>query len=271
MSTRMILLNYTSVGSYGFGGMFALVSGFKATITARLSGAPLEVRGFPLGDGKLYEWGVEPRRLDESEVPTGTYVYKKHPAFVAATGGYGTIPALLSEDGTIGCCEGNAIARMVARAGTRAQLYGTTPWETAQIDMFLDKCLVLERDLGPLIDATLFGAAGGFELTPLQREKLDGEARKWLTAIDRHLQGREFLVGSTISVADVVLACQLLVPWCCVLDPALKAAHPALGAHLAKLWAMPELAVDLGDAVRALTEEFERRRGATERTGDPSK
>jgi len=54
--------------------------------TARLNGADLEVRGFPLGEGKQYEWGLTPRRLAPEEVPDGPYSYRKHPAFVAATG-----------------------------------------------------------------------------------------------------------------------------------------------------------------------------------------
>lgn len=264
MARKLILLNYNSTGAHGFAGMFALAGGYKATIAARLNGADLEVRGFPLGDGKLYEWGLVPRRLPADEVPQGVYTYKKDPAFVAATGGYGTIPALLAEDGSIGCCESNAIARAVARSGDRVQLYGNTPWETAQIDMFLDKCLVFERDRGDWIDATLFGESAGFVLSDDQIAKHRAGARKWLSSIDSHLDRREFLVGASISLADVVLACQMLVPWCCLLDDELKAAFPNLGAHLSKLWEMPEFKADLGGAVTALTEQFQSRRGQSE-------
>lgn len=270
---RLVLLTYTSVGDHGYGGMFALAGAFKATATARLNGANLEVRGFPLGDGKLYEWGLDVRRLDPSEIPEGVYTYKKDPAFVAATGGYGTIPALLKEDGSIGCCESNAIARVVARQGTGQPMYGETLWQTAQIDMFLDKCLVFERDQGPWIDATLFGAAGGFELSESARAKHQASATRWFGAIDHHLEGRAWLVGDRVSVADVVLACQMLVPWCCMVDDETKAAHSALGAHLDQLWSMPEIAEDLGDAIHALTVEFGDRRERTEQgaagpTGD---
>jgi glutathione S-transferase len=267
MSTdKLILLTYTGVGQSGYGGMFALAGGFKATITARLNGADLEVRGFPLGDGKLYEWGLNLRRLEPDEIPQGTYTYRKDPAFVGATGGYGTIPALLSPDGTWGCCESNAIARMVARSGRTAPMYGTTPWETAQIDMFLDKCLVFERDQGPWIDATLFGASGGFELTDASRARHESEARKWLAALDGHLEGRTTLVGERLSVADVVLACQMLVPWCCMLDDSVKTSVPHVAAHLDRLWRVPEVDEDLGDAVHALTTEFAARRGRIETT-----
>ena len=265
----LILLNYTSTGDAGFGGMFALAGGFKATITARFNGAPLEVRGFALGEGKLYEWGLALRKLAPEEVPEGVYTYKKDPAFEKATGGYGTIPALLSEDGSVGCCESNAIARAVARAGQpdRTPMYGNNDWERAQIDMFMDKCLVLERDVGPWIDATLFGAAGGFMLDDAGVEKYRGIAMKWLRAADAHLSDNEFLVGAAISVADVTLACQLLVPWCCMLDDAAKNALPHLRDHLAKLWAMPEIAADIGDAVAALTEQFAARQGNVEKPG----
>lgn len=265
MSKKLILINYTSVGEMGYGGMFALAGGFKATITARLNGANLDVRGFPLGDGKLYEWGINLRRLETEEIPQGQYTYKKDPAFVKATGGYGTIPALLSEDGTIGCCESNAIARIVARSGSRAELYGKNLWETAQIEMFMDKFLVFERDRGPWIDATLFGPSYGFELSEVDLTKHRDESKKWFAAIDHHLEQRDFLVGDSISVADVVLVCQMLVPWCCLVDEAIKSQYQRLDKHLKKLWAMPEFEVDIGDAVRALTKEFAQRAGKTEK------
>jgi glutathione S-transferase len=265
MST-LILLNYTSTGSSGFGGMFALAGGFKATITARLGGAPLDVRGFALGEGKLYEWGVHLRKLAEDEIPQGRYTYRKDPAFVKATGGYGTIPALLSEDGSIGCCESNAIARTVARACTKRPMYGRSPWEQAQIDMFLDKCLVFERDTGPWIDFVLFGDSGGFSLDEQSVLKYKDIALKWFKAVDGHLSGRSFLVGEEISVADVVLACQLLVPWCCLLDEATKDETPHLRSHLQKLWEMPEFKADLGEAITALTNQFTARQGKKEQS-----
>lgn len=261
----MILLNYTSTGDSGFGGMFALAGGFKATITARLGGLDLEVRGFPLGDGKLYEWGLDLRRLEEHEVPTARYTYVKHPDFVRATGGYGTIPALLAADGSVGCCESNAIARAVARACPRPML-GATPWEHNQVDMFLDKCLVLERDVGPWIDVALFGEEMGFALSDEDIARYRGVLCKWLTAVDAHLAGRRFLVGDGLTVADVVLACQLLVPWCCLVDHEDKASWPNLAAHVRALWSTPEIHHDLGDAVTALTEQYAARRARAERS-----
>jgi glutathione S-transferase len=265
-SDEMVLINYTSIGEAGYGGMFALAGGFKATITARLGGVDLTVKGFALGEGKLYEWGLAMRRLADDEVPHGVYTYKKDPAFVKATGGYGTIPALLAKDGSAGCCESNAIARTIARASKNRPMYGRTTWEQAQVDMFLDKCLVFERDVGPWIDFALFGESGGFHLDDRAVARLRDVALKWLRAVDGHLEGRGWLVGDDVTVADVALGCQLLVPWCAMLDDEIKSAVPHLAAHLAKLWAMPEFAADLGDAVKALTDEYASRRGNVERT-----
>jgi hypothetical protein len=58
----------------------------------------------------------------------------------------------------------------------------------------------------------------------------------------------------------------MLVPWCSMLDDSVKTSVPHVAAHLDRLWRVPEVDEDLGDAVHALTTEFAARRGRIETT-----
>jgi glutathione S-transferase len=119
---------------------------------------------------------------------------------------FGTVPAAFSRDGKIGIFESNSIMRAVARLGaSRFPLYGHDVYEASRIDSFLDASLVFARDsqiyLLSLVSAKL--------TTEIHTRMRDGFA-VYLGGIEQALSpDREFLVGESVSIADICFAAEL--------------------------------------------------------------
>src|SRR5208283_854169 len=115
---------------------------WKATITARLSGVDIEIRGSSPKELQSWLWDFDARPLSgddgsASEEVRGRVGFKrplhKTRSFLEAHP-FGTVPAAFSPDGKVGIFESNSIMRAVARLGnSKVQLYGRDPYEASRI------------------------------------------------------------------------------------------------------------------------------------------
>jgi enoyl-CoA hydratase/carnithine racemase len=130
---------------------------WKATITARLCGVEVEVRGASAGDLTQWLWDFDARPITdvapdvlaaaerEGRIGFADQKLYKTDAFLEAQP-FGTVPAAFSPDGHIGIFESNSIMRAVARLGAeRFPIYGRSAYESSRIDGFLDASLVFAR------------------------------------------------------------------------------------------------------------------------------
>jgi elongation factor 1-gamma len=119
---------------------------------------------------------------------------------------FGTVPAAFSPDGSTGIFESNSIMRAVARLGEKRQpLYGSNPYEASRIDSFLDASLVFGRDTQPYLLA-LRDEDFAVELHARSSEAF----AIYLTGIEQALKSaRSYLVGDTLSLADICFVCEL--------------------------------------------------------------
>ena len=119
---------------------------------------------------------------------------------------FGTVPAAFSPDGKIGIFESNSIMRAVARLGeSRFPLYGRDPYEASRIDSFLDASLVFARDS----QIYLLSLISGTVSPEIHSRMRDGFA-VYLAGINQALSpDREFLVGDSISIADICFVAEL--------------------------------------------------------------
>jgi glutathione S-transferase len=119
---------------------------------------------------------------------------------------FGTVPAAFSPDGQVGIFESNSIMRAVARLGqSRVQLYGGDAYEASRIDGFLDASLVFARDS----QVYLLSLVSGKLSTKIHARMRDGFA-VYVGGINQALSpDREFLVGETLSIADICFAAEL--------------------------------------------------------------
>ena len=239
---------------------------FKATITARLNGVSLEIRGAKPSELAEWLWDFDAHplndadRADQSTLRTArkgfTGEIHKTDDFLRAHP-FGTVPAAFDPSGRIGIFESNSIMRAVARLGeARLQLYGGDPYSTTRIDAFLDSSLVFalesQRYLFALGDK---GALAG------AHDQMTAAFEAYMGGIDT-VRGTSsaFIAGNTMTLADICFACELTLfalerheharleavgrrP---IIGQTSHEAYPRAFEHYEKLMAEPAFAEDLG-------------------------
>jgi len=137
---------------------------------------------------------------------------------------HGKVPCLVTPEGNIS--ESNAIARYIARmAPASLGLLGATPFESAQVDSWLDFCV---QDLE--IPATLWIAPilGWMDNNEAVSERAAQDLKKGMHVIENHLKMETFIVGRQMTLADIAIATTLLLPLKLVLDAKAREAFPNL-------------------------------------------
>lgn len=247
---------------------------WKATITARLCGVEVELRGDTPAALPGWLWDFDARPLGPDEQIAAKALQRearkgfggrlfKTDAFLAAHP-YGNVPAAFSADGRIGIFESNSIMRSVARLGGEAHgLYGHGAYSASRIDSFLDVSLLFARDTQRYVLALRAGAIAP-ELHAETGQALDS----YLAGIERALAtgGGSFLVAPALSLADICYVAELalmhneslhhallksagLAP---LLGDALAHRFPRAMQHYARLCDHPAFAPDLAPFMAAL-------------------
>ena len=238
---------------------------WKATIAGRLCGVEIEVRGASPKELQSWLWDFDARPLSSDEQArlgdgaAGKVGFKgalhKTAAFMEAHP-FGTVPAAFSPDGKVGIFESNSIMRAVARLGeSRFPLYGRGPYEASRVDSFLDASLVFARDAQVYLLALMSG-----RVSPETHARARDGFAVYAAGIDQGLSsGREFLVGSDVTLADICFVAEMslffnekarvgaleqqgLDP---ILHAQLDAEFPQAMGHLARLRKHPAFAPDV--------------------------
>lgn len=163
---------------------------FKALIAAQYVGIDINVPPFVMGKDN------------------------KTPEFLQDVNPLGKVPALSTPSG--GLWESNAIARYVARQNdNKAGLYGKCAYNASLIDQWLD---FATNELNLAVSAWIYPI---FEYMPHNQamtDKAKADVAKALTTLNNHLLSHTFLVGERISLADIVVACELYLPFTMTMD-----------------------------------------------------
>jgi glutathione S-transferase len=254
---------------------------WKATITGRLCGVEIEVRGATPRELSQWLWDFDARPI--AEVPRETLagaertgrigfdhqkLYKTD-AFLEAHP-FGAVPAAFSPDGRTGIFESNSIMRAVARLGAeRFPVYGRNAYESSRIDGFLDASLVFARD-GQIYLLALSHGAVSRELYGRMKDSF----ATYLSGIEQALSPQcSFLVGDNVTLADVCFVSEFCLfhnEWArssvleaAGLSPLLNdefpKAYPRSAAHFQRLLAhrefVPDVAGYLEKIERAVTQK----------------
>lgn len=133
---------------------------------------------------------------------------------------HGKVPCLETKEGTIS--ESNAITRYIARQGPSG-LYGSTAFETAQIDSWVDFC---SDELE--IPATLWIAPilGWMENNEAVTTRAISDLKKGIQVLEGHMKTETYIVGKQITIADIAIATTLLLPMKLVLDEKARKGFP---------------------------------------------
>ncbi|MDA0238111.1 MAG: glutathione binding-like protein [Proteobacteria bacterium] len=190
---------------------------WKATITARLCGITIDVRGTNPNDLSKWLWDFDAHQIADDEYSGiaafvrqsrmgfgGKQLYKTDSFLVANP--FGAVPTAFSPDGSVGIFESNSIMRAVARLGAATcPLYGEDAYSASRIDSFLDASLVFARDAQIYLLALRDG-----NLNRDIYESADTALHAYLGGLDRALSpSRSYLVGDSLSIADICVVSEL--------------------------------------------------------------
>ncbi|OAY83167.1 Elongation factor 1-gamma 2 [Ananas comosus] len=153
---------------------------FKALIAAEYSSVQVELV-------KNFEMGVS----------------NKTPEFLKMNP-LGKVPVLETPDGPI--FESNAIARYVTRLKADNPLYGSSLIEYARIEQWMD---FASSEIDPNIGRWLYPRLGFVPHIPLSEELAISGLKRALGALNTHLAANTYLVGHSVTLADIVMTCNL--------------------------------------------------------------
>lgn len=197
-------------------------NGFKALIAAEYSGVKVELV-------KNFEMGVS----------------NKTPEFLKMNP-IGKVPVLETPDGPI--FESNAIARYVARLKADNPLFGSSLIENAHVEQWIDFA-TLEIDVNIL---RWFIPRIGFAVyLPQAEEATISALKRALDALNTHLASNTYLVGHSVTLADIVMTCNLTLGFSRILTKSFTSEFPHVERYFWTMVNLPNFSKILGEVKQA--------------------
>lgn len=152
-----------------------------------------------------------------------------------------TVPVLVTANGSL--TQSNAIARYIARSRPEAGLFGQTFFQSGQVDSWID--WGTNNVELPAIVST-YWQFGWQEFNFQANKKAVDDLKAGFATLEAHLLSRTYLVSERLTLADVVVASQLLYPLKLSLDGAFRAQFPATMRWFSHITAIPAVAAVTG-------------------------
>ncbi|XP_073142734.1 elongation factor 1-gamma-like [Henckelia pumila] len=195
---------------------------FKALIAAEYTGVKVEL-------AKDFEMGVSNK--------TSEYL-KLNPI--------GKVPVLETPDGAI--FESNAIARYVARLKPDNPLYGSSLIDYGHIEQWMDFAAT-EIDVN--IGRWLYPRLGFVQYIAPSEDIAVSALKRALGALNTHLASNTYLVGHGVTLADIVVICNLLLGFKLIMTKSFTSEFPHVERHFWTLVNQPNFKKVLGDVKQA--------------------
>lgn len=184
---------------------------FKCLIAARYNGVAVETDpNFKVGETDKQDWFLKLSPL-------------------------GKVPVLSTPQGPL--LESNAIARHLARFRNDTELFGTSFFENAQVDSWIDWS---QNELEIPVCMWIYPIFEFLPPNPKAVGKAKQDVKKALKVLDNHLASRSFLVGRKVTLADIVLVSTLVYPFKMVFDAKFRAQFPHVTRWFMTCVAMPQ-------------------------------
>mmetsp|Transcript_28942 Transcript_28942/g.48841 ORF Transcript_28942/g.48841 Transcript_28942/m.48841 type:complete len:448 (-) Transcript_28942:119-1462(-) len=133
----------------------------------------------------------------------------------------GKVPVLNTPQGALS--ESNAIARYIARYQRDSELYGSTFFESGQVDSWVDFC---SHDLELPVSMWIYPVFGYMPYNAAVTAKAKADVSRALQVLDNHLSDKTYLVGHKITLADITVISTLVYPFKFVADADFRAPFP---------------------------------------------
>ncbi|KAJ3112269.1 Elongation factor 1-gamma [Phlyctochytrium bullatum] len=133
----------------------------------------------------------------------------------------GKVPAFEAADGFT-LYESNAIAYYVAASKAGSQLLGANVKEAAKIQQFI---ALADNELSPAHATWIFPILGWIPVNEQNTKKAIEDTKRVLDVLNKHLLSKTFLVGESVTLADIAVVTALLNFYRLVFDPAFRAPY----------------------------------------------
>ncbi|KVI03051.1 elongation factor 1-gamma 2-like [Cynara cardunculus var. scolymus] len=181
--------------------------------------------------------GVEVKWADNFEMG----VSNKAPEFLKMNP-IGKVPVLETPDGPV--FESNAIARYVARLKTDTSLFGSSPIEYGQVEQWIDfsSFEIDSKLMGWLYPR--FGYAN--YVAPVEEAFIDGLKRA-LGALNTYLASHTFLVGHGVTLADIIMTCNLYLGFKIMMTKSFTSEFPHVERYFWTMINQPNVSKIIGE------------------------
>jgi len=154
-----------------------------------------------------------------------------------------TLPFLETDFGCV--FASNAIARFIARNRRDTGLHGDGFQESVQVDSWTE---FGARELEVPISVMVLCSKGekGISITKQAFEQAKKDVQAALKKLETRLKDRTYLVGHSVTLADIVIICSLVDGFTSVLDVAFRKSFPKVQAWFDSLIKEPQFASVLG-------------------------
>ncbi|KAI3861018.1 hypothetical protein MKX03_026687 [Papaver bracteatum] len=190
----------------------------KALIAAEYSGVEIELV-------KDFEWGVT----------------NKTPEFLKMNP-IGKLPVIVTPDGPV--FESNAIARYVARLKEGNPLLGSSLIEYGHIEQWIDFSS-LEVDSNIL--RWFYPRFGYASFVPQVEEAVIASLKRALTALNSYLASKTYLVGHCVTLADIIMTCNLYMGFSYLLTKSFTEEFPHVERYFWTMVNQPNVAKLFGE------------------------
>lgn len=159
----------------------------------------------------------------------------------------GKVPVLETPDGPV--FESNAIARYVARLKAESALYGSSLIEYAHIEQWIDfSATEIDASIGRWLYPRL-GFAGPY--IPLAEEAAIATLKRALGALNTHLSDNTYLVGHAVTLADIVMTCNLYFGFKLILTKSFTSEFPHVERYFWTMVNQPNFIKVIGEVKQA--------------------
>ncbi|KAG2606715.1 hypothetical protein PVAP13_4NG212073 [Panicum virgatum] len=195
---------------------------FKALIAAEYSGVKIELT-------KNFEMGVT----------------NKTPEFLKMNP-LGKVPVLETPEGAV--FESNAIARYVARLNDGNPLFGSSRIEQAHVEQWMD---FAATEVDPGVAWYLYPRLGYIPYSQTTEETAIASLKRALGSLNTHLASKTFLVGHSVTLADIVLTCNLYHGFARILTKSFTSEFPHVERYFWTMVSQPNFKKVMGDVKQA--------------------
>ncbi|CAF0760065.1 unnamed protein product [Didymodactylos carnosus] len=190
---------------------------YKAQIAAQYSGARLTV--------------ASTDKFKMNETNKSEEYLKKFPT--------GKVPAYENDAG-VRLFECNAIAHYLSNQ----QLRGKTLEEQSSVIQWIEYA---EREIIPVSATLVYPCMGIMQFNKLNHERAKDELKHILHLLNEYLRTRTYLAGERITLADIVVACDLLLLFQWIVEPAQRTLYPNTTRWFLTLIHQDEVKTVIGD------------------------